>query len=95
MGLRRGVMFAASIWSLIIPAIDMETEQGKIGWIPASIGIILGVVVLLWTDGLVEKSMDKNEIIGQSKRSKMLNFAITLHNVPERNGGSELFLHLV
>ena len=76
-------MFAASIWSLIIPAIDMETEQGKIGWIPASIGIILGVVFLLWTDSLVEKSMDKNNFTGQSKKSKMLNFAITLHNIPE------------
>ena len=76
-------MFAASIWSLIIPAIDMESEQGKIGWIPASVGIILGVLVLLWTDSLVEKSMDKNSHIGQSKKSRMLNFAITLHNIPE------------
>ena len=76
-------MFAASIWSLIIPAIEMETEQGKIGWIPASIGIILGVVFLLWTDSLVEKSMNKKNFKGRSKKNKMLNFAITLHNIPE------------
>ena len=83
MDLQLGIMFAASIWSLIIPAIDMETSQGKIGWIPASIGIILGVVILLWSDSLVEKSMDKNHFKGQSKKSKMLNLAITLHNIPE------------
>lgn len=95
MGLRLGVMFAASIWSLIIPAIDMEQSQGKIGWIPASVGIILGVVLLFWTDSIYEKTMDKNNIMGQSKRSKMLNFAITLHNIPERNGSTELYLHQV
>ena len=83
MDLLHGVMFAASIWSLIIPAIDMETEQGKIGWIPATIGIIFGVAILLFSDSLAEKSMDKNNHSGQSKKSKMLNFAITLHNIPE------------
>ena len=83
MVLRHGVMFAASIWSLIIPAIEMEVNQGKIGWIPASIGIIVGVAVLLWTDSFVEKWMDKNQKDGQSKKRKMLNLAITLHNIPE------------
>ena len=76
-------MFAASIWSLIIPAIDMETEQGNIGWIAVSIGIVLGVAFLLFTDSLVEKSMNKNNLDGKIKRNKMLNFAITLHNIPE------------
>lgn len=83
MDLQLGVMFAASIWSLIIPAIEMESSQGKIAWLPASIGIIFGVGFLLFADSLVEKSMDKNNYKGQSKKSKMLNFAITLHNIPE------------
>ena len=76
-------MFAASIWSLIIPAIEMEVKQGKIGWIPASIGIIVGVAILLWTDSFVEKWMDKKQENGQGKKRKMLSLAITLHNIPE------------
>ena len=87
-GFAAGVMFAASIWSLIIPAIDMGSKQGKIGWLPATIGIIFGTAFLLFTDSIFEKSV-KN---GKNKKSKMLGFAITLHNIPERNGGSVLFL---
>ena len=83
MGLLLGVMFAASIWSLIIPAIEMETEHGGIGWIPASLGIIFGVSFLIFVDSLVEKNMDKNSLKGQSKKSRMLKLAITLHNIPE------------
>ena len=76
-------MFAASVWSLIIPAIEMETEQGKIGWIPATVGIVFGVTFLLFTDALMEKSMKKNNLTDKIKRNKMLSFAITLHNIPE------------
>ncbi len=76
-------MFAASIWSLIIPAIDMENSQGKLGWLAVSIGIIVGVGFLLFADNLAEKSMNKNNFNGQSKKNKMLNLAITLHNIPE------------
>lgn len=82
-GFAAGVMFAASIWSLIIPSIEMEIKQGRIGWIPASIGILLGVVFLLFSDFLIEiKSREKN-LSSQIRKSKMLNFAITLHNIPE------------
>lgn len=81
-----GVMFAASIWSLIIPAIDMEKEQGNIGWLPVSIGIIVGVFILQWADSIIEKNMKKEKLAFQDKRSKMLNFAITLHNIPEGCG---------
>ena len=82
-GFAAGVMFAASIWSLIIPAIDMGSEQGKIGWIPATIGIIFGTAFLLFTDSIFEKSMNKNSLNGKIKKNKMLGFAITLHNIPE------------
>ena len=77
-GFAAGVMFAASIWSLIIPAIDMETEQGKIGWIPAAIGILIGVIFLVFSDYILDKSINNKH-----KRNKMLGFAITLHNIPE------------
>ena len=47
LGFASGVMIAASIWSLINPSIDMAKEQGKIAWIPAAIGFLLGVLFLL------------------------------------------------
>lgn len=43
MGFAAGVMVAASVWSLLIPAIDMAAEQNKIAWIPAAVGFILGM----------------------------------------------------
>ena len=87
-GFAAGVMFAASIWSLIIPAIDMGSRQGKIGWLPATIGIIFGTAFLIYTDTIFEKNLNDCK----NKKSKMLGFAITLHNIPERNGCTELFL---
>lgn len=48
-----GVMIAASIWSLIIPAINMAEEQEKVTWIPASIGFMFGIVFLLVLDSLI------------------------------------------
>ena len=53
LGFASGVMVAASIWSLIIPAIDMTEGQGKTGWIPAAIGFMLGVVFLLVLDSII------------------------------------------
>ena len=53
LGFASGVMIAASVWSLLIPAIDMTTEQGKIGWLPATIGFLLGIVFLLILDTII------------------------------------------
>ncbi|HOR17864.1 MAG TPA: ZIP family metal transporter, partial [Bacilli bacterium] len=47
LGFASGVMIAASIWSLLIPAIDMAEEQGKIAWLPASVGFLSGMGFLL------------------------------------------------
>ena len=47
LGFAAGVMVAASVWSLIIPAIDMSEGMGKLSWIPAAVGIILGMLFLL------------------------------------------------
>lgn len=80
LGFAAGVMIAASIWSLIIPAIEMSTAQGSIGWIPAVTGIVIGTIFLLITDFIIEKNESKSDL---KKRTKILNFAITLHNIPE------------
>ena len=53
LGFASGVMIAASIWSLLIPAIEMSEEQEKIAWMPASVGFLLGILFLLVLDSLI------------------------------------------
>ena len=87
LGFASGVMIAASIWSLIIPAIEMAEEQGKIGWVPPAIGFMLGIVFLLVLDSIIPHShLDKEKPEGvksKLKKSTMLVLAVTLHNIPE------------
>ena len=82
LGFASGVMIAASIWSLLIPAIDMAEEQGRISWIPAVIGFIIGILFLL----VIDMIMPKLENVSQKENKKnisMLVLAVTLHNIPE------------
>ena len=86
LGFASGVMIAASIWSLIIPAIDMATEQGKIAWIPAAVGFLLGILFLLALDSIIPHLHMDNKPEGLKsnfKKSTMLVLAVTLHNIPE------------
>lgn len=88
LGFASGVMIAASIWSLIIPSISMAEEQGKIAWIPAAIGFLLGITFLLVLDSVIPHihlKTDKPEGIIKSnlKKTTMMLFAVTLHNIPE------------
>lgn len=87
LGFASGVMIAASVWSLLIPAINMASEQGGISWLPASIGFLLGIFFLLVLDSLVPHlhlESDKPEgIKSKLKKTTMLVFAVTLHNIPE------------
>ena len=87
LGFASGVMIAASIWSLLIPAIDMAEEQGKIGWIPGSVGFLLGIVFLLTLDSLIPHMHLENEkpegIKSKLKKTTMMVLAVTLHNIPE------------
>ena len=87
LGFASGVMIAASIWSLIIPSIDMASEQGKVAWIPAAVGFILGIAFLLVLDSVIPHlhlNNDKTEgIKAKLKKTTMMVFAVTLHNIPE------------
>lgn len=87
LGFASGVMIAASIWSLIIPAINMAEEQGKVAWVPAAVGFLLGIVFLLILDSSVPHlhlETDKPEgIKTKLKKTTMMLFAVTLHNIPE------------
>lgn len=87
LGFASGVMIAASVWSLIIPAIDMATQQGRISWIPASVGFLAGIFFLLLLDMLVPhihlESENPEGIKMKLSKTTMLLFAVTLHNIPE------------
>ena len=80
-------MIAASVWSLLIPSIDMSKEQGAIPWIPASIGFLLGIVFLLVLDSLIPhlhlESEKPEGIRSKLKKTTMIVLAVTLHNIPE------------
>ena len=87
LGFAAGVMIAASVWSLIIPSIEMAEEQRKIAWIPAAVGFLLGVIFLLVLDSVVPHmhlESEKTEgIKSKLKKTTMMIFAVTLHNIPE------------
>lgn len=87
LGFASGIMIAASIWSLLIPSIDITISHGKIGWIPASVGFILGGLFLVLLDKVVphtHKGRDQTEGPNiELKRSTKLFLAVTIHNIPE------------
>lgn len=75
-GFASGVMLSASIWSLIIPSIEMTK---KFAWFPAMIGIFSGFLFLIIINKITEKIEQKNN----QKKIDMLLFTVTLHNIPE------------
>ena len=87
LGFAAGVMIAASVWSLLIPAVEAAEQRGQIGWIPAACGFILGVFFLLGLDNLIPHlhpfSDTREGPASSSKRTTLLMFAVTLHNIPE------------
>lgn len=90
LGFAAGVMIAASVWSLLIPAIEMTEAQGKLAWLPAVTGFLLGIGFLLVLDTVIPhlhlKSSEPEGLhAGQPRLSKttMMLFAVTLHNIPE------------
>lgn len=86
LGFASGVMIAASVWSLLIPALNMSESLGKMAFIPAAVGFLLGIVFLLILDETVpHMHLDQKPEGRQSslKKSTMLVLAVTLHNIPE------------
>ena len=87
LGFASGVMVAASVWSLLIPSIDMAREQKIIAWVPATVGFILGIIFLLILDNIIPhlhiKSKEPEGIKSKLGKSMMMVLAVTLHNIPE------------
>lgn len=86
-GFAAGVMVAASVWSLLIPSMEMAENLGKLAFIPAALGVMLGIAFLLFLDRLIPHlhvNEEKPEGLKSSlKKSSMLVLAVTLHNIPE------------
>ncbi len=87
LGFAAGVMIAASVFSLLIPATEMAAEQGVIKWLPAAGGFLIGGIFLLVLDNIIphlhiEDNMPEG-MKSSFKRTTMLVFAVTLHNIPE------------
>lgn len=87
LGFASGVMIAASIWSLLIPSIEMAESQNIVAWIPATVGFLLGIGFLLLLDSVIPHmhlDSDNPEGVRSSlSKNTMLVLAVTLHNIPE------------
>lgn len=87
LGFASGVMVAASVWSLLIPAMEMKAESGVWSVVPAAIGFLLGIGFLLLIDELTPHlhiGTDKPEgIKSHLSKTAMLALAVTIHNLPE------------
>lgn len=88
-GFAAGVMVAASIWSLIIPSMDMvEPNMGKLAWIPAVVGFMVGIGFLLLLDVLVPHQHVDSDVPEGTKsesmrKTTMMVLAVVIHNIPE------------
>lgn len=96
LGFASGVMIAASVWSLLIPSIDMAEKSGGISWLPAVVGFLLGIGFLLALDTLiphlhVNSAEPEGRTVCCVKKSSMLIFAVTLHNIPEGMAAGVVF----
>lgn len=87
LGFASGVMIAASVWSLLIPSIDMAREQGIEPWLPAASGFLLGMFFLLVLDSVIPhlhlESTKPEGVKTKLKKTTMMVLAVTLHNIPE------------
>lgn len=99
LGFAAGVMVAASVWSLLIPAMDMSEHMGKFAFVPAAVGFVLGIGFLLLLDRLIPHlHMNSEECEGPAcslKKSTMLILAVTIHNIPEGISSGAVFAGLL
>ena len=88
MGFASGVMIAAAIWSLLLPALELEERRGVCSFVPAALGFFLGILFLVGTDRFVAWLEKKEyrwtvEYKKDWKKNLLMVFAVTIHNIPE------------
>lgn len=85
-GFAAGIMVAASVWSLLIPSMEMSSDRGRLAFIPAAVGFCLGMIFLLLLDKTVpHMHLDESQegIKTNLQKTTMMVLAVTLHNIPE------------
>ena len=86
-GFAAGVMVAASVWTLLIPAMEQAADLGRLAFFPAAVGFWLGILFLLLLDHLIphlhQNSLQAEGPKSQLQRTTMMVLAVTLHNIPE------------
>ncbi len=90
-GFAAGVMVAASFWSLLQPALESSEGMGKLSFLPAAVGFLLGIGFLLLLDEITPHMHMDNQSEGprsKLKRTTKLILAVTLHNIPEMSEGA-------
>lgn len=87
LGNASGVMVAASVWSLLIPAIETAEKQNMIAWLPAAVGFAFGILFLLLLDNIVPHIHLNSDVAegmkSTLKKTTKLVLTVTLHNIPE------------
>ncbi|MDR0790749.1 MAG: ZIP family metal transporter [Bacteroidales bacterium] len=87
LGFAAGVMIAASVFGLLLPAIESAGKSGMIEWLPAAVGFAAGVLFLLGLDKIIPHLHPSLNLLegphSSMKRTTLLVFAVTLHNIPE------------
>ena len=91
LGFASGVMVAASVWSLLIPAMEQCRDMGRLAFLPALVGFGLGIGFLFLADSILPHLHihdDKPEgVASRLRKSTMMFIAVTLHNLPEASAG--------
>ena len=99
LGFASGVMVAASVWSLLIPSMDMAAGMGRLAFVPAAAGMLLGMAFLLGMDRVIPHlHLGTQEAEGPKtslKKTTMLVLAVTLHNIPEGMAVGVMFAGLL
>ena len=87
LGFASGVMMAASVWSLLLPAIEKSEKLGVVPWLPPAVGFLMGMGFLLLLDTLIphqhQGSDEPEGLPTHARKNTMLMLAVTLHNIPE------------
>lgn len=95
LGFAAGIMVAASIWSLIIPAIEQSSSMGDLAFVPSIIGFWAGILFLLAIDAITPHlhidSKSPEGVKSKLKNTTMLFLAVTIHNIPEGMAAGVVF----
>ena len=95
LGFAAGVMIAASVWSLLLPSMNIAKEQGIVEWIRACVGFLLGILFLLLLDIIIPhlhvSSTKPEGLKSNFKKTTMFFLAVTLHNIPEGMAAGVVF----